>query len=62
MSTEHRKRIFNYRTASGKAPDPANIAYGEIAINYKGGSEAIYIKNSADEVVDFVRGSFENIT
>ena len=62
MSTEHRKRIFNYRTASGKAPDPANIAYGEIAINYKGGSEAIYIKNSADEVVDFVRGSFESIT
>ena len=36
MSTEHRKRIFNYRTESGKAPDPANIAYGEIAINYKG--------------------------
>ena len=62
MSTEHRKRIFNYRTESGKAPDPANIAYGEIAINYKGGSEAIYIKNSADEVVDFVRGSFENIS
>ena len=62
MSTEHRKRIFNYRTESGKAPDPANIAYGEIAINYKVGSEAIYIKNSADEVVDFVRGSLESIT
>ena len=61
MSTEHRKRIFNYRTKTGKAPDPANIAYGEIAINYKAGSEAIYIKNSADEVVDFVRGSLESI-
>ena len=62
MSTEHRKRIFNYRTKTGKAPDPANIAYGEIAINYKAGSEAIYIKNSTDEVVDFVRGSLESIT
>ena len=62
MSTEHRKRIFNYRTKTGKAPDPANIAYGEIAINYKAGSEAIYIKNNADEVVDFVRGSLESIT
>ena len=61
MSTEHRKRIFNYRTKTGKAPDPANIAYGEIAINYKEGSEAIYIKNNADEVVDFVRGSLESI-
>ena len=62
MSTEHRKRIYNYRTKTGKAPDPTNIAYGEIAINYKAGSEAIYIKNSADEVVDFVRGSLESIT
>ena len=62
MSTEPRDRVFNYRTKTGKAPDPANIAYGEIAINYKVGSEAIYIKNSADEVVDFVRGSLESIT
>ena len=34
MSTEHRKRIFNYRTESGKAPDPANIEYGEVVAKF----------------------------
>ena len=62
MSTEHRKRIFNYRTASGKAPDPANIAYGEIAIGYKKDNEAIYIKNTVNEIVDFTPISIVNIT
>ena len=62
MSNTERKRILNYRNDNGSAPNPVNIDYGEIAIGYKKDNEAIYIKNTANEIVDFTPISIVNIT
>ena len=62
MSNTERKRVLNYRNDNGLAPNPVNIDYGEIAIGYKKDNEAIYIKNSADEIVDFTPISIVNLT
>ena len=62
MSNTERKKILNYRTASGILPNPVNIDYGEIAIGYKKDSEAIYIKNTANDIVDFTPISIVNLT
>ena len=62
MSNTERKRILNYRNGNGLAPDPNNIDYGEIAIGYKKDNEAIYIKNTANDIVDFTPISIVNIT
>lgn len=44
--------ILHYRTnVLGRKPEAENLLHGEIALNYAKGSEAIYIKNSEDEVV-----------
>ena len=43
-------------------PNPDNIDYGEIAIDYKKDNEAIYIKNTANGIVDFTPISIVNIT
>lgn len=37
-----------------KAPQPKDLQYGELAINYKKDSEAIYIKNDQDEIISFI--------
>ena len=37
-----------------KIPKPEDLKYGEIAINYKKGSERINIKNDEDEIVQFI--------
>ena len=62
MSNTERKRILNYRNSNGLAPDPNNIYCGEIAIGYKKDNEAIYIKNTANDIVDFTPISIVNIT
>ena len=62
MSNTERKRILNYRNDNGLAPNPNNIDYGEIAIGYKKDNEAIYIKNTANDIVDFTPISIVNIT
>ena len=62
MSNTERKRILNYRNDNGFGPDPDNIDYGEIAIGYKKDNEAIYIKNTANDIVDFTPISIVNIT
>ena len=62
MSNTERKRILNYRNDNGSAPNPVNIDYGEIAIGYKKDNEAIYIKNTTNEIVDFTPISIVNIT
>ena len=62
MSNTERKKILNYRTDKGIAPTPDNIDHGEIAIGYKKDNEAIYIKNTANEIVDFTPISIVNIT
>ena len=62
MSNTERKRVLNYRNDNGLAPNPDNIDYGEIAIGYKKDNEAIYIKNTANDIVDFTPVSIVNIT
>ena len=62
MSNTERKRILNYRNDNGFGPDPDNIDYGEIAIGYKKDNEAIYIKNSTNEIVDFTPTSIVSLT
>ena len=62
MSNTERKKILNYRNDNGLAPNPDNIDYGEIAIGYKKDNEAIYIKNTANDIVDFTPISIVNIT
>ena len=57
-----RLKILNYRTDRGIAPNPDNIEYGEIAIGYKKDNEAIYIKNTTNEIVDFTPISIVNLT
>jgi len=36
-----------------KLPQPSNLKYGELAINYAKGNETISLKNSEDEIVTF---------
>ena len=62
MSNTERKRVLNYRNDNGLAPNPDNIDYGEIAIGYKKDNEAIYIKNSTNEIVDFTPTSIVSLT
>ena len=62
MSNTERKRVLNYRNDNGLAPNPDNIDYGEIAIGYKKDNEAIYIKTTANDIVDFTPISIVNIT
>ena len=62
MSNTERKKVLNYRNDNGLSPNPVNIDYGEIAIGYKKDNEAIYIKNTANDIVDFTPISIVNIT
>lgn len=41
---------------SPKLPQPTDIEYGELAINYAEGNETISIKNDADEIVSLTFG------
>lgn len=37
-----------------KAPQPEDLQYGELAINYKKDNETIYIKNDQNEIISFI--------
>ena len=62
MSNTERRKVLNYRNANGISPNPDNIDYDEIVIGYKKDNEAIYIKNSTNEIVDFTPISIVNLT
>ena len=47
------EHILHKRNSGNTAPSTDSIEYGEIAINYKAGSEKIYIKNSDGTIVPF---------
>ena len=40
----------------GKIPQPIDLEYGEIALNYHEGTEGLFIKNDSDEIVTFGPG------
>ena len=45
-----------HSVVKGKAPDPKQLELGEIAINANQDSPAIYIKDSADNIVEIGAG------
>src|SRR5210317_172536 len=45
------QKIQHKRSAvAGKAPQPADLDYGEIAVNYEATGPALYVKDSADTI------------
>lgn len=46
-----------YYVLQGKKPNTDLLDYGEIAISYKKNSEAIYFKNSNNEIIDVIETS-----
>ena len=46
-----KKILFKRSNEAGKLPQPNNLDYGELAINYASSSESISFKNAADEIV-----------
>ena len=54
--------VLNYRNSTGKAPDASNLMYGQIAIGYLKDAEALYIKNSNDEVVNLRDVAIKSVT
>lgn len=49
--------IHKHSSVAGKQPAPDILDYGEIAINYAAGAEKISIKNTENEVVEFIPSS-----
>ena len=41
-----------------KSPQPEDLQYGELAINYKKDNETIYIKNDQNEIISFLASHF----
>lgn len=49
-----RKHLQHIKSSqANKVPNANDLLYGEIAVNYAPGTEALYIKNSDDEVIAF---------
>ena len=58
-----RRYVQHYRSnklenGEAKKPSAAILKEGEIAVNYKDGDEALFIKNDNDEIVEFVSKEF----
>lgn len=49
------------RGGGAKLPEPQQIEYGEIAVNYAKGAETIAIRNSEDEIVEFKPGGGDDV-
>lgn len=47
------RHISHIKSSGTTTPSASDLLYGEIAVGYRDGSEALYIKNNADEVVTF---------
>lgn len=52
MAKRHLQHIKS--SQANKAPQASDLLYGEIAVNYAEGTEALYIKNSENKIVKFV--------
>jgi hypothetical protein len=49
-----RQVIQHYRSnIKDKVPQPNDIDYGEIAINYSTNGETLYIKNDSNEIIEY---------
>ena len=49
------KTVLHKRSnEKNKMPQPEDLQYGELAINYKKDNETIYIKNDQNEIISFI--------
>ena len=49
------KKVLNLRSSEqGKKPTQEQIEYGQIAVNYNENNERIFIKNSTNNIIDFI--------
>lgn len=49
------KQVLNLRSSKqGKKPTPEQIEHGQIAVNYYENNERIFIKNSTQNIIDFI--------
>lgn len=48
-----KRHISHIKSSGGTAPAAADLYFGEIAVGYKKGDEALYIKNNSGDVVTF---------
>ena len=51
MEMINKKILIKHSSEIGKLPQPNDLDYGELAINYASGSESFSFKNAADEIV-----------
>ena len=49
-----RQKLINYKTSGTTAPLPANIEYGEIAVQYNPNDTCLYIKDTAGTIRKFI--------
>ena len=48
---ERQQYLIHYNTSNNSIPSAENMKYGEIAVRYSAGNEAIFIKNTNDEII-----------
>lgn len=53
------KRSNSLVGGTAKVPSATDLDYGELAINYSAGHEAVFIKNSANNVVNVIKTNTE---
>ena len=51
MEMASKKILLKRSNEVGKLPQPNNLVYGELAMNYASGSESISFKNAANEII-----------
>lgn len=51
MEMANKKILIKRSSENGKLPQPNDLVYGELAINYASGSESFSFKNTADKIV-----------
>ena len=51
MEMANKKILLKRSNEVGKLPQPNNLDYGELTINYASGSESISFKNAVNEIV-----------
>ena len=57
MADKRQKLIHIHSNVKNKKPDASTLEYGELAVNYTSGSERLYLRNSANNVVEFFNSS-----
>ena len=52
------KKVLNYRTSKKLRPSASNLEYGQISVQYNSEESRLYIKNTNNEISEFVDKSY----